>query len=267
MLGLSGARAIVLGISLLTMVVAWMLIPSAEPPRPLPIAQEAPKAPTVEVMVAANDMQIGTTLSAQDIRWMAWPGDNVPPGFIRRSPEAEKEVVGQLVQSSFLANEPIRTDKLVRREGAGFLAALLPAGKRAVAITIDRSGSSSAGGFILPNDRVDVIRIGRQEGAVAGAEAFISETILRNIRVLAVGQTVQNRGTERETVTGENATLELDPNQVETIMLAQRSGSLSLALRSVADARLPAQAETQSDRSPQGLTLVRFGVTTQSARQ
>lgn len=265
MLGLSGARAVVLGISLVTMVAAWMLLPRSEPPPPVQIVQEAPRASTVDVLVASNDLAMGATITQNDIRWQAWPADSVPAGFIRRGPDVEKDVIGSLVQSSFLAAEPIRPDKLVRREGSGFLAALLPAGKRAVAINIDRSGGSTAGGFILPNDRVDVVRIGRQENAPQGTEAFVSETILSNIRVLAIGQSVQNRGTPNEAVTGETATLELDTRQVEVITLAQRNGTIQLALRSIADARETPSTEQQPDR--QGLTLVRFGVTTQTSRQ
>lgn len=246
MLGLSGARAVVLGISLVTMVAAWMLLPRSEPPPPAQIVQEAPRAATVEVLVASNDLSMGATITQNDIRWQAWPADSVPAGFIRRGPDVEKDVIGSLVQSSFLA-------------------ALLPAGKRAVAINIDRSGGSTAGGFILPNDRVDVVRIGRQENAPQGTEAFVSETILSNIRVLAIGQSVQNRGTPNEAVTGETATLELDTRQVEVITLAQRNGTIQLALRSIADARETPSTEPQPDR--QGLTLVRFGVTTQTSRQ
>lgn len=262
MLGLSGARAVVIGISILTMAVAWMLLPTPEPPRPMPVVEQAPRANTVDVLVAGNDLPMGSTITANDIRWMAWPADSVPAQFIRRAPEVERDVVGALVQSSFVASEPIRAEKLIRREGSGFLAALLPSGRRAVAISIDRSGGSTAGGFILPNDRVDVVRIGRMEGQ---GDSFVSETILTNIRILAIGQTVQNRGTDRETVTGETATLELDPRQVETIMLAQRSGTISLALRSLADAKEAPTADQSAER--QGLTLVRFGVTTQTSRQ
>ncbi len=251
MLGLSGARAVVIIISMLAMGAAWLLMPRSEPPQIVQVAPEAPKPNLVEVMIASTDLSTGATIAANDIRWMPWPADSVPAAFIRRSSEVEKEIVGSMVQSAFLAQEPIRRDKLVRREGAGFLAAILPPGKRAVAINIDRSGGSTAGGFILPNDRVDVIRIGRQEGAPSGTEAFISETILANVRVLAIGPTIQNRGTPNEVVTGENATLELDPRQVEVITLAQRNGTLSLALRSMSDGRV---SENSDQMERQGLT-------------
>ena len=115
---------------------------------------------------------------------------------------------------------------------------------------------------MLPNDRVDIIKTGRQDTAPSTVESFISETILTNIRVLAIGQNIQERNGEK-VVVGETATLELDPRQVETVTLAQKSGAISLALRSLADAGEVAPVDTAGR---QGLTLVRFGITTQSAK-
>ncbi len=115
------------------------------------------------------------------------------------------------MRSPFLAGEPIRAQKLVRPE-SGFMAAILPAGMRAVAIVTDSRGTNSAGGFILPNDRVDVIRTFRDEAASknAGTDVQLSQTVLRDIRVLAVGQLIQEKnGTN--VVTGETATLALTP--------------------------------------------------------
>ena len=113
------------------------------------------------------------------------------------------------------------------------MSAILPSGMRAVAISIDTRGATSAGGFILPNDRVDVIHT-VQAASESGANPAISEIILTNIRVLAIGQNVQERNGEK-VVTGETATLELTPAQAEKVVLAQKVGQLSLALRSIAD--------------------------------
>ncbi len=266
MLGLSGARAVVLGISLLTMVAAYFMIGPGQAPEPVRIVQEAPRARTVDVLVAATDLPLGNSITQGDVRWTAWPEDSIPQGLIRRSEAGalEKDVLGALVRSAFLANEPIRREKLIKSDGSGFLSAVLPSGKRAVAISIDRAGNSTAGGFVLPNDRVDVIRTGRQDSTQNTVENFVSETLLSNIRVLAIGQAVQERNGEK-VVVGETATLELDPRQVEVISLAQKSGTLSLSLRSLADANEPPRPPEQSDR--QGLTLVRFGHTSQTAKQ
>jgi pilus assembly protein CpaB len=265
MLGVSGARAVVLGISVVTMLVAYLFFGNPPAP-PVQVVAEAPQqARTVEVAVAAGDLPLGNALAASDLRWIAWPEGQLPPGAVTRAEQAlvEREIIGSLVRFPFVANEPIRREKLIRPDGSGFLAAMLPPGKRAVAINTERTGGSTAGGFILPNDRVDVVKTGRQEAIAGAPETFISETILSNVRVLAIGQAIREKDGKPDIV-GDTATLELDPRQVEVITLAQRSGTLSLALRSLADANETQPAET-GDRAG-GLTLVRFGVTTQSPR-
>jgi pilus assembly protein CpaB len=164
-----------------------------------------------------------------------------------------------------LRGEPIRREKLIRADGGGFMSAILPSGMRAVAITIDTRGATSAGGFILPNDRVDVIRTYRDDDASrsGGGDTQVSETLLNNIRVLAIGQTVQERNGEK-VVTGETATLELTPAQAELVTLAQKVGQLSLALRSLVDANQP---EAAIRREETGLTVVRYGVAKQAPKR
>jgi pilus assembly protein CpaB len=258
------ARLAVLGIALAAGAGAFLMRPA-----PAPVQQvetPAPRIPTVDVLVAAVDIPLGNGLQATDLRWAAWPADSVPTGVIRRSdaPEAQKELTGQLARAQIFASEPIRRERLMKTDGSGFLSAVLPPGKRAVAITIDNRGANSAGGFILPNDRVDVIRTRRDDAAsrVQSADVMISETILTNIKVLAIGQNVQERNGEK-VITGETATLELDPRQAETIALAQRNGTISLALRSLADAKDDAKAPPPEDSS---LTIVRYGVTIQNVK-
>ena len=264
MLGLNRARAVVLGISLLTMVGAYMLISPASLPEPVQMAMPSSTA-SVEVLVAAVELPMGNAVTANDVRWASWPADGVAQGMIRKDEAGalEKDIIGALVRSSFFINEPMRREKLIKADGSGFLAAILPSGKRAIAISIDRAGNSTAGGFVLPNDRVDVIKTGQQDSGAAARDNLSSETILTNIRVLAIGPNIQERNGEK-VIVGETATLELDPNQTETIALAQRAGTLSLALRSLADANKPVDPVDVNGR--QSLTLVRFGVTTQSAK-
>jgi pilus assembly protein CpaB len=244
------------------MAVAYLLVAGGSPP-PAPVTvAEAPKARTVDVLVAGVELPLGNIVSQNDVRWIAWPEDVVPQGAIKRSEPGvlEKEVIGSLVRNSFVVNEPIRREKLIRPDGSGYLSAMLPSGKRAIAITIDRAGSSSAGGFILPNDRVDVIKTARND-AGGGRESYLTETILHNVRVMAIGQTVQERNGEK-VVVGENATLELDSRQVEVVALAQRTGTVALALRSLADANEPRPLNAEEP----SLTVVRFGVSTQNPR-
>ena len=264
------ARLAVLGIALVAGIGAVMMMQGEPPPpAPAPVAA-APSIPTVDVLIAAAELPMGQTLKAADLRWQAWPQDSAGGGLLRRSdgPEALEQTAGSIVRSPFLAGEPIRREKLIKADGSGFMSAILPSGMRAVAISIDNRGSTSAGGFILPNDRVDVIRTYRDDAAskTAAADVHATEAVLTNIRVLAIGQTVQERNGEK-VVTGETATLELAPTQVEVVILAQRTGQLTLALRSLADAGR-VEAVVAAEPPPEtGLTVVRYGVTTQSSKR
>lgn len=257
---MSLARIVVLAVALVAGLGAALLVrkPSNAP---APVAK-VETAPTVPVLVAAADIPVGNTVSANDMRWLDWPLASVPAGVLRRdeAPEAEKELTGQVARFQILGSEPMRREKLMKTDGTGFLSAVLPAGRRAVAINVERSGATTAGGFILPNDRVDVIRTDQQSGRDGAADTYVSETLLRNIRVLAIGQNVQERNGEK-VVVGETATLELEPRQVEIVVEAQKSGSLSLALRSLKDAGEPANPAEESS-----LTLVRYGVTSKSTK-
>uniref|UniRef100_A0A9E7ZT20 Flp pilus assembly protein CpaB n=1 Tax=Bosea sp. NBC_00436 TaxID=2969620 RepID=A0A9E7ZT20_9HYPH len=252
---MSPARIIILVVALAAGLGAALLVqgPSQVP---APVAKIEP-APTVPVLVAASDIPVGNTVTANDLRWLDWPLASVPTGIIRKdeSPEAEKEIIGQVARYVTLGAEPIRREKLIKTDGTGFLSAVLPSGMRAVAISTDSRGANTAGGFILPNDRVDVITTS------GSGESAASEVILHNIRVLAIGQNVQERNGEK-VVVGETATLEVDPKQVEGLIQAQKTGTLSLALRSLKDAgetKPPAQSEN-------ALTLVRYGVTSKSVK-
>jgi pilus assembly protein CpaB len=256
---MSPARIIILVVALVAGLGAALLVQS--PKAPAPVAKIQP-APTVPVLVAAAEIPVGNTVTANDLRWLDWPLASVPAGVIRKdeAPEAEKEIIGQVSRYATLGAEPIRREKLIKTDGTGFLSAVLPAGMRAVAISTDSRGANTAGGFILPNDRVDVISTERGEAA-GGQESYASEVILRNIRVLAIGQNVQERNGEK-VVVGETATLQVEPGQVESLVQAQKTGTLSLALRSLKDANETAPP-TQADNS---MTLVRYGVTSKSVK-
>ncbi|SEG42515.1 Flp pilus assembly protein CpaB [Bosea lathyri] len=257
---MSPARIIILLVALVAGIAAAVI---AQRPSDAPaLVTKFEAAPTVPVLVAAADIPVGNTVSANDLRWLDWPVSSVPAGIVRKdeTPEAEHELIGQLARYAILGAEPIRREKLIRTDGTGFLSAVLPAGMRAIAISTDSRGANTAGGFILPNDRVDVIRTFKEESNGGQATNYVSETILSNVRILAIGQNVQERNGEK-VVVGETATLELDPRQVEVVTEGQRTGTLSLALRSLKDA---AQVGRPSEEG--SLTLVRFGVTSRSAK-
>jgi pilus assembly protein CpaB len=255
------AKLMVLGVAGVAAVSAVALTSRLRAPQVVVQKQEAPTVAMTEVLIAGVDLPVGSTVAPDQLRWQPWPRSAVSDLMITkdRTPNGVEDVAGSISRAPSIAGEPIRRDKMIKGANGGFMSAVLPSGMRAVAINIVSSGARSAGGFILPNDRVDIMRTGRDEEATRSrqAEAFTTETILQNIRVLAIGQNVQERNGER-VVIGETATLELDPRQAETIMMAQRSGELSLALRSLADANKPAEAISNS-RDDGGLTVVRYG--------
>lgn len=254
---MSPVRIIILVVALVAGLGAALL--AQRPSKPTTVATVEAE-PTVPVLVAAVDIPLGNTVTANDLRWLNWPLSGVPAGVVRKdeAPDAEKELVGQVARFALLAAEPIRREKLIRTDGTGFLSAVLPSGMRAVAISTDSRGANTAGGFILPNDRVDVISTPRTESD--NNSGIFSETLLRNIRVLAIGQNIQERNGEK-VVIGETATLEVEPGQVEALVQAQKGGSLSLALRSLKDA-----GETTPPETENAMTLVRYGVTSKSVK-
>ena len=152
-------------------------------------------------------------------------------------PNAIETLSGSIARAPFVTGEPIREAKLVNAKGSGFMAAILPSGMRAISTQI--SPETGAGGFILPNDHVDVILTRRERDAdkPAGGDTHSSETILTNVRVLAIDQTVEEKNGQK-VVVGKTATLELTPSQTETLALSQQLGTLSLALRSITDASM-----------------------------
>ncbi len=264
------ARLAVLGIAVIAAGGAALLVSRARQPVIVQEAAPVKVAPTARVLVASGDLGIGQTVKENDVDWLAWPKEGINAQFIQDNggPNAKADVIGSIVRTPFVQGEPIRADKLIKGGNSGFMSAILPAGKRAVAIAIDRTGSSTAGGFILPNDHVDVIRTYRDEEAshTAGADVQVSETIISNVRVLAIGQNIQEKNGEK-VITGENATLELDPRQAELVVLASKvqGGNLSLALRSMVDSG-PSDTVPTPDRDT-GTTVIRYGVATQALKK
>ncbi|WP_158815232.1 Flp pilus assembly protein CpaB [Methylocapsa sp. S129] len=263
----------VLGVTVLAFGGAYVLFNSGQAPPPQ-IIQAAPKIDTDEVLVAARDLPMGTQVAEPDYVWQKWPTQALSELMIKKSegPQALENVKGAVTRGSFLQGEPMRRDKLIKGPNSGFLSAILPSGMRAVAINIDPGGGATAGGFILPNDRVDVIRVYRDEEQTKarGVEVNGAQTILTNVRVLAIAQSIQEKGADKGTALGANATLELTPEQAELIILAQRmggAGNLHLTLRSMLDAA--GKTDSVSDLGVSkggGLTIVRAGAPQQASR-
>jgi pilus assembly protein CpaB len=252
------ARIIVLLIAIAAGGVAALLAgrsDQAPPPPPAPVVQ----LETAEVLVANAEIGMGSSVSAQDFRWQTWPAAGVSANFIRKNerPDAVTQLAGSIARAPFSEGEPIREAKLIRANGSGYMAAILPTGMRAV--STDISPETGAGGFILPNDHVDVILTRRDhdaEQANGGIETHVSETILTNVRVLAIDQTVEEKNGQR-VVVGKTATLELSPPSAERLMLAHQLGTLSLALRSLVDSGTQQQAQAKLPQFADSITVYR----------
>ena len=208
--------------------------------------------PTSEVLVAVNNLDVGQRVSTSDLRWQRWPEAAMNPAYISRTqkPTAIEEFTNSVARSAVLSGEPVTAEKLVTLSGAGFMSALIEPGMRAAAIAI--TPETSAGGFILPNDRVDVVDVEK------------GQTLLRNVRVLAIDQRFNEKAGE-QVVVGRTATLELTPSQVELVAVAQSDRPLSLSLRSMADSESTAADDTTRELGGSVVKVVRYG-TTQSVR-
>jgi pilus assembly protein CpaB len=229
--------------------------------KPLP-TEPVVQLQTVDVLVAKTDIGLGQTVNADAMQWQTWPAATASKSFIRRNerPDATTQIVGSIARAPFIAGEPIREVKLVKADGSGFMAAILPTGMRAVSTEI--SPETGAGGFILPNDRVDVILSKRDKNAdrTGGTDIVNSEIILTNIRVLAIDQAPKEKDGQNAVV-GKTVTLELKPEQTETLARARQTGTLSLALRSIADLNaVETKPEDQSAKRSDNVNVVRYGV-------
>lgn len=263
---MKAAQLVVLGIALTAGAGAMMLMSNSNEDQPQAPVQ-AQRTDLVDVLVAAKDIELGGAVHAEDLRWQAWPSDAANPAFVQRTsaPDAVQNTAGSIARSPFLAGEPIRPDKLIKGTGSGYMAAILPAGMRAISIEI--SAETGAGGFILPNDRVDVLLTRRAAGRNGRDESY-TETLGENIRILAIDQMVEDKDGAK-VVVGKTATLELTPAQAERISLSRQQGVIALALRSLVDSGPTSVEPDEGVQRKRGdmVTIVRFGVPSQGGGQ
>lgn len=257
---MKAARLVVLTVALAAGGVAALLAGRSGKPHTPKVAPVAGIA-TVDVLVAKSDIGMGHRLGPQDVAWQAWPANAKTGNFIRKKdhPNAIEGLSGSIARAPFVVGEPIRDAKLVKAKGSGYMAAILPSGMRAISIGV--SAESGASGFILPNDHVDVILTRRDKEAekATGTEVHTSETILSDVRVLAIDQQVEEKNGQK-VVVGKTATLELTPGQVESIELSRSIGSLSLALRSITDIGKGKPVVENDSGRQNAINIVRFGV-------
>jgi pilus assembly protein CpaB len=232
------------------------------------------KIKTVDVLVAAKDIQVGEKMAAGSIIWKSWPQDNVLDAMVTKDekPDAETVMAEFRAIVPMFEGETINEKKMVNPKDGGFMSAVLPKGMRAISVAI--SDRSSAGGFILPNDRVDVILTRKITAGGTGGQIVKSETVISNVRVLAINQTFRQakEGEEVAIKGNETATIELTMPQAEIIARVESEGELSLALRSIAESEgkamdeVPILAEKyrSSDQKPRNndTLFVRAGIET-----
>ena len=260
---MKAARLVVLGVALAAGGIAAYLA-SGHHEAPPPAAPPAPLA-TVDILVAKNDLGRGQVIGEGDVGWQLWPQASATQSFVKKTerPDAMQQFVGAIVRIPVAAGEPIRDPAVVFAKGSSFLAAVLPKGMRAVSMEV--SAENGAGGFVLPDDHVDVILTWRDKAAekLTGVEKITSEAILRNVRVLAIDQAVEEKASQK-VVVGKTATLELNPDQAETLALSRQLGTLSLALRSLVDSQSSTVegGDVNDRRGP--MNTVRYGVSTLS---
>ncbi len=221
------------------------------------------KVKSSDVLVARTDIGLGQVTNDSLFRWQSWPDETVTPGFITRSsqPDAMTQFSGSIARAPIMAGEPITQQKLVKAGQGGVLAAILPAGMRAISTRIKEE--TAVGNLILPNDRVDVILIRRMR-ARSGSDEYTSDLLFGNVRVLAIGQQIENReGKKTADSVANTATLELTARQAELLALANSMGDISLTLRSIADldveAGPTAGIDPSSSRESTAVRVMRYG--------
>ncbi|HVJ52022.1 MAG TPA: Flp pilus assembly protein CpaB [Aliidongia sp.] len=208
-------------------------IVQAEAPPPPPEVK-----PARSVLVAHKALAMGELLKPDDLVWQPWPDNgNLGEGYILEGMRKPEDLAGWVVRSPFLAGEPIVEGRVVSPGDRGFLAAVLRPGMRAISVAI--SATSGISGFVFPGDRVDLVlthSVPQEEGSDGGTSRQASETVQRDIRVLAIDQKVDTKA--GEPIVGHTATLEVTEKQAELVTLAAEMGKLAFSLHSLGDDQL-----------------------------
>lgn len=247
--GLSGGAKLRIALVVLAVLAggaaAWLATHGSEPAPVTTVAIQAPPpAPVVHVLVASRAIGLGERLTSSALSWQEWPDKAARPDYITdtASPDAMTKMAGDVARAEFVAGEPILASKLVSSPD-GFLSAVLSPGMRGVSVNVTPDAAS--GGFIVPNDHVDVVltRASQDNGAQ------VSQTLLTNVRVLAINTRLGDSGATgaapaatadpgSQVFAGQAvATLELDPVQSQVIVNAIAAGKLTLVLRPLTDAK------------------------------
>ena len=257
------ARIIVLGIAIISALVAAILAKNFMGGTKV-VQTVKNNFETVNVLVARSAIAVGKSVNRKDFKWQPWPKGVGTQTYILQSSERDaiKKYSGSIARAPFLPGEPIKKTKLIKAGSGGVMAAIVRKGMRAVSAPIREE--TAAGNFIQPSDRVDVILTRQIRNENGHGKQHVSDTIFHNVNVLAIGQHLEMKG-GKKVAAGKTATLELTPRQAETLALARSMGELSLALRSLAEAR-PNNADADqnsaslhdSNRS-NGVNMLKYG--------
>ena len=249
------SRLFVLGFAVIAGgIAAYLANQIGRPPAP-PVTAAAPVA-TTRILVASQEIAVGQRLAPGALTWAAWPEKELQSDYVTAAaaPDAMTDLSGLVARIGFLPGDPIRKGKLAKGSG-GFLANTLPSGMRAVSVVV--SAESASGGFIGPNDRVDVVLT---RTAATGGTALRSETIVRDVQVLAIDSNVGKPGTAAKPqdapFTGNAiATLALGAADADLMISASALGKLSLLLRSGIDSTHAAATAAGGDSANQAIRL------------
>jgi pilus assembly protein CpaB len=197
--------------------------------------QAVPVGP--KVLVARKELPVGTIIDAEALTFQPWPKEMMQNAYYTEGqPDADvSQLLGTVVRYPVTAGQPLTRGAVVGPKDRGFLAAALGPGMRAITVPVNTATSVS--GFVFPGDRVDVMLTQEVAGGGDGPALKVTETIVRNVRVLATDQRIDSKNEEGQTVvkTFSNVTFEVTPKLAEKLAVAQSLGSLSLSLRSIAD--------------------------------
>jgi pilus assembly protein CpaB len=210
-------------------------------------APEPERPPGTFVLVAKGNLPAGTFIRPENLRWQSWPDDALSPTYVVQGKEPLEKYVGAVVRVGLNDGEPISASRVVASGDRSFLAVVLDSGYRAV--TVNLTPSSGLAGLVFPGDRVDLVGTFKIEfeapkGEQAPKPRWISETVLKNVKILAVDQRFDDQN--KEVVVAKTATLEVTPKQAEIIALAEDIGKFSLSLCSVDQCQDPPQGPTAS---------------------
>jgi pilus assembly protein CpaB len=214
-------------------------------------------ATTEDVLVAATNLQPGVAITPESVRWQTWPKSAVDSSFITSvgNSDIASIVKGTVARAPMIAGEPLANTKFVHADSAGFMAAQLAPGMRAVSISI--STDTGAGGFILPNDRVDVLLTQQVSDT---PRRFMSKALVSDVRVLAMDQTF-TQDKDQKTVLAKTATLELTPDQADLVARSAASGTISLSLRPLGDNDSADATTAKMHHADDGsITVIRYGI-------